>query len=47
MPRKKIIPKVRYIQVKNPDQSKVDEVFNYLFDKFFEQEKLRKGKSTK
>ncbi len=37
MPRKKIIPKAKYIQVKDADQKAVDAVFDYLFDKVLEQ----------
>ncbi len=33
MPRKKIQPKVTYKQVKKPDLSAIDAVFDYLFDK--------------
>ncbi len=37
MPRKKIVPKVKYVQVSDPDQSAVNAVFDYLFEKVLEQ----------
>lgn len=46
MPRKKTIPKVKYIQVENPDQKAVEQVYNYLFDKVLEQERSKKAKKT-
>ncbi len=46
MPRKQTKPKVKYVQVKNPDQSAVDAVFNYLFDKVLEQQASKKNKSS-
>jgi hypothetical protein len=35
MRKAKTKPTIKYVQVANPDQSAVDDVFNYLFDKFF------------
>lgn len=37
MPRKKIAPKMKYVQVKDADQKAVDALFDYLFDKVLEQ----------
>jgi hypothetical protein len=33
MPRKKTIPKVKYVPVKDAEQSAINAVFDYLFDK--------------
>ena len=44
MPQKKTKPKVSYKQVDNPDQSAVDSVFNYLFEKVLEEHSKRKPK---
>lgn len=41
---KKPKPKVKYIQIANPDQAAVDNAFNYLFDKLLMQEKSKKRK---
>lgn len=37
MPRKKIVPKVKYVHVKDPNQSALDAAFDYLFEKVVEQ----------
>jgi hypothetical protein len=37
MPKAKTKPKVKYVQVATPDMTAVDDVFNYLFDKFLKQ----------
>jgi hypothetical protein len=37
MPKAKTKPKVKYVQVAALDQSVVDDVFNYLFDKLLKQ----------
>ena len=46
MPRKKVIPKIKYIQVKNPDLKAVDQAFDYLFEKVLEQESSKQAKKT-
>ncbi len=38
MPRKKTVPKVKYIQVNDADQKAVDAVFDYLFEKLLEKQ---------
>ncbi len=44
MGRVKAKPKVKYVQIANTDQSAVDSVFDYLFDKFLKQYKGKKSK---
>lgn len=46
MPRKKIVPKVKYVQVSDPDQSAEDAVFDYLFKKVVERDS-KKDKPAK
>jgi len=41
MARKKITPKVEYVQVAQPDEAVLNEVFSFLFDKFLEQQKTK------
>ena len=41
MASKKIKPKVKYVQVSQPDEAAVNAVFSFLFDKFLEQQKYR------
>lgn len=41
MARKKIKPKVEYVQVPQPDEAAVNAVFSFLFDKFLEQQKTQ------
>jgi hypothetical protein len=44
MPKPKIQPKVKYVQVTTPDKSAVNDVFDYLFDKFLKQYKEQNSK---
>lgn len=37
MRKAKTKPTIKYVQVATPDQSEVDDVFNYLFDKLLKQ----------
>ena len=39
MARKKITPKVEYVQVAQPDEAALNAVFSFLFDKFLEQQR--------
>ncbi len=44
MPRRKAKPKIKYVQVKNLDQSAIDTVFDRLFNKVLAQYKAKKSK---
>lgn len=44
MPRKKIKPKVSYVQVAKPDQSAIDAAFDYLFEKMLIKQRSPKDK---
>ncbi len=44
MGRKKIKPKVTYVQVEKPDNGALEVVFDFLFNKFFEQNQAKSKK---